>query len=182
MALNTTDQIPKYLNPKQLADLCRHEIIPKIKKKQYVATLTENANLITTIIVNNDIDSLSVSRIEADEFADFVEDQATTGGLYWALTEFWKMVRGHKVCLNSTMKWQHVVTAVAHEMTKQIAQCIESVCSDLGDLNGNSGDKLVELINTKTKRTLTDSEAKYLRSLVERATNKIILTPKGDSS
>ena len=182
MALSNTNTMTNYLSPKQLAELCRNEIIPKMKKMQYVATLTENVNVIATTIMSHYIDSLSVSRIEADDFADFVEEQAGTGGLYWALTEFWKEVRGHELCLNNAMKRKHVVNAVRHEMTNQIAQCIESVCSDLEDLNGNSGDKLVELINTKTKRALTDSEAQYLRSLVERANNKIVSIPNGDSS
>ena len=132
-------------------------------------------------MMDHDIDSLSVSRIEADDFADFVEDQATTGDLYRALTDFWQSLRCHRVCLQKTMKWKHVANAVNHEMTRQIAECIQSVSSPMG-LYENSGDKLVDRINTKTKRILTNSEAKYLRSLVERATNKIVLTPKEDSS
>ena len=178
----SVDQIATFLGTRKLADFCRNEIIPKMNNEQFVDTLTKNANLITTIMVNHDIDSLSVLRIEADAFADFVKKQTNVEGVDSALIEFWYAVQGYETYLGRTMKWEHIANSVNHEMTKQIAECIQSVSSAMGDFDWSSGGKLVKEINTKTKRKLTDSEAKYLRSLVGRATNKIVLTPNGDSS
>ena len=73
-----------------------------------------------------------------------------------------------------TLQWKHIVNAVRHEMTKQIAEKVAAVMSTLGPLDASSGDALVFAINSKTERILTDSEAKYLRSLIVRATDKII--------
>ena len=178
----SVDPIATFLGTRKLADFCRNEVIPKMNNKKFVDTLSKNANLITTIMVNHDIDSLSVLRIEADVFADFVKKQTNLKGVDSALTEFWYAVQGYETYLGRAMKWEPIVCAANHEMTKQIAECIQSVSSGMGYLDWRSGDKLVKEINTKTKRTLTDSEAKYLRSLVKRATNKIVLSPKGDSS
>ena len=74
MALNggnnkhNVDQIASYLSPKKFSDFCRNEVIPKMNNKQFVDALTKNANLISTIMVNHDIDSFCQFYEETDEF------------------------------------------------------------------------------------------------------------------
>jgi len=65
-----------------------------------------------------------------------------------------------------SLNWEHIVNAVDHEMIHRIAQIIDSLSSEFGDLKvaedggDESADKLIKTINSKSKRTLIDSEAK----------------------
>ena len=81
----------------------------------------------------------------------------------------------------STLNWTHIVNAVKHEMNDAIAQAVQSASSNLGDLNEDSGDNLIDAIKQNGKRTLTPSEDQYLRSLITRATAPITPGPPGDS-
>jgi len=78
-----------------------------------------------------------------------------------------------------SLNWKHIVNEVDHEMTHRVAQIIDSLSSEMEDLKmtedggSESADKLIKTINSKSERTLTDSETKYLRSLILRATKRI---------
>lgn len=74
---------------------------------------------------------------------------------------------------NIPLKWKNVVNAVRHEMTEAIAQSVESASSNLGDFDAihpnYAGKALISAIEKSDKRTLTVSEAQYLRTLIHRA-------------
>ena len=71
--------------------------------------------------------------------------------------------------LRVAVKWTHIASAVAHEMTNALATKIQEVSVDLLLPNRTIGDSLVNAVNAKRINNLTVAEARYLDALIERA-------------
>ena len=140
--------------------------------------LVQNETLIRSVIVNHQIDSFKVQQIDPNHFANFMENEASSYAsktMVIALSERMKS-------MNCTLKWDNICNAVKHEMSNVIAQSVSSVLPHLKPIGPQSGDELIAAIKTKAKRSLTVPEEKYLRSLIQRATDNIPLIPFDDHS
>lgn len=168
-----------YLNAKQLTVLCRKEIIPKMKSmdpKSYdLLNQKKYRKIIETVLVAHDIDSFQVCRIAAGSFAGRMQKVAGTKKVTFPASMMWKTLQKEIKTMGGTLQWEHIVNAVRHELSTQIADKVAEVISLLGPLMSSSGDDLRFAINSKTNRTLTESEAQYLRYLIVRATKEISL-------
>lgn len=169
----------QYLYPKQVADVIRKVIIPKLKtvdpKSHEFLNQKKHQQLIESVLCEHDVDSFQVDRIAAITFAGRMQEAAGTKKIHFPASVMWKSLQKEIKEMDASLQWKHIVNAVRHEMTKQIAEKVAAVMSTLGPLGVSTGDALVFAINSKTERILTDSEAKYLRSLIVRATEKITL-------
>ena len=84
--------------------------------------------------------------------------------------------------MGGAVQWKHIINAVRQELSNQIADKVAQVVPSLGPLVGTSEEAVPFAINSTTDRTLTEPEAKYLRSIIVRATNNIPLTVPKDQS
>ena len=147
--------IARYLAPRRLADLCFNDDVLEMDEEEK-GILMENQSVIRSVFIENDIDSFNVQRINEHEIGIFMRNQTGNDEIYdpaknmlYALKEKVKSMECHSV------NWKHIVNAVDHEMTHRIAQIIDSLSSDFGDLKvewggaWESADKLINTINSK---------------------------------
>ena len=163
------------LNPNEIANLCFNVIIPTIDEKHH-SVLTEHRNAIRDILVIHKIDSLKLKYIGAQHFGEFLNQKLPTAEIHSAAVCLWKALKKAVNASYQTLDWKHIVNAVRHEMNNAIARAVDFASSELGELEQESAQKMISAIKQKTERTLTLSEAQYLRSLIERATSEITLT------
>ena len=161
----------KYLSPRELADYCFNECVPSMEPKDNRKILMKHQDILRSLLVENEIDSLNVQRVNRWDLGRFVAKKDLQYPAMHLLDELQEISKSMGCHLN----WTDIANAVAHEMTNQIAQNIRSLSADLGELRKGQTDKLVKMINDKTTRKLSNSEAQYLRSLVDRATGHITL-------
>ena len=131
--------------------------------------------LIETVLCTHNIDSYQVERITAKNFSARMQQAAGTKAINFAASMMWKTLKKEVKSLGATLQWKHLVNAVRHEMNNQIADKVAEVAPTLGPMDKSSGDALTYAISSKTERTLTEPEAKYLRFLMVRAMDKITL-------
>ena len=162
----------KYLSPRELADYCFNECVPALESKDTRKILMKHQDIVRSVLVGNEIDSLSVQRISNKYFAQFMAKQPNGADLYfpakWLLNQLQEDLKSMGC---KSIDWTDIANAVSHEMTNQIAQNIRSLSADLGELRRGQTDKLVKMLNDKTTRKLSNSEARYLRALIERASD-----------
>ena len=158
------------VNPQKVADLCANVVLPGMDDK-HKAILSDYYSTIPTLIVDHQIDSLRAQWINAETFAAFLEEKASSDStdFFWSAKYLWSTLQEKLGGNHQPLKWKHIVNAVRHEMTDAIAQIVESASSKLGALKKDSGKALIKAIKRKGERTLTVDEAQYLRSLVNRA-------------
>ena len=176
----------QYFTAQQLAALCREVIIPKLKAADPSAHDMLNQKkyqqLIESVLCEHDIDSFQVNGIAATTFAARMQERASTKKIKFAANTMWKSLQKEVKAMGASVQWKHIINAVRHELNDQIADKVAEVVPSLGPLEKTSEEAVTFAINSTTDRTLTEPEAKYLRSLLARVTNKHPLNLPNDQS
>ena len=167
-----------WMDPREVADYCFDVVIPGMEDK-HKAVLSDYYFMISDLLADHQIDSLRAQWIDANTFVALLEQQASSDSddLCWSAMDLWSALQEKLRGNDQNLPWKHIVNAVRHEMTNAIAQIVESVSSKLEISKNSSAKRLIKAIKRKGERTLTDAEARYLRSLVNRVKNEMILTP-----
>ena len=172
------------LSPQRLVDLCTDESGVGLKNAKHRAVMEKNLDHALVVLKEHRINIFSVQHIEAGDFANAVADRAGSDEVKWPaqkwMVSLQKKAYSQQTAQRIPVYWQCVVNAVAHEMTRAMAQRVASVSSNLVVLNKNSGKALIAAIHSK--KPLAVPEAQYLQSLIVRATTKITLNPPDDDS
>ena len=173
-----TNSITHCIGPQKVADLCVNVVIPGMLEK-HKAVLSDYDSMISTFIVDHHLGSIRAQRFSPETFAVCFEQQICSDSpdIHWPLRYLWTALQEKLGGKQDSLKWEHIVNAVRHEMTDAIAQIVESASSKLKALKKDSGKELIKSIKRKKERNLTVAEAQYLRSLVERAINEMTLIP-----
>ena len=169
------EPITPFLCPQQLANLCCNNIDFGLKSANQRSIMKRYRFHLQAILEENHITLFNLHLINDTEFSELITKRTHSKSVQWPSKMWMRSLQKTIKSLSSSLKWQLIINAIRHEMDHSIAKTVRSVIPDLGDLNGKSGSKLIDLITNNTKRTLTDSEAQYLRSLIKRATAKITL-------
>ena len=170
------------MSPREVATMICDGIIPNLRDyAQYKhGSWKEKESLIRSFLVQNEYDSFKVSYLGPKGLEENIEnlcavekeEHSDSFGI-WTVedSEFVKILKERFPASNQ--QWTWIARAVGHEMSPKLGDLVESISPDLGDLNQyNSGEELVDVINTKTPKNLTGSEFKYLQSLIQRACTK----------
>ena len=131
--------------------------------------LNEHKSLVRSIIMQNEIDSFKIGFMTMKNVYEFIENEVNLPQLrnpFWKMTQILQQVI--KKSGGSFMNWDHIVSAIDHEMGNGIARDVASVIGELGDIGGYSANKLIDELRDKMVKKLTISEATYLRGLFER--------------
>ena len=172
------------MSPREVANVICDEITPKLHNDDEYGSWKGKKSLIRSFLVQNDYDSFKVSylgpkRLQKiiDSLCAVEEKVDSDSSSRWLLrpeedsdSVFVEILK--KRFPASTQKWTWIARAVGHEMNPKLGDLVEAVSPNLGDLNENSGEELVDVINTKMSKTLTVAEFKYLQSLIQRACGK----------
>ena len=175
--------ISGYLNPRETADIICDHIIPEIFEKDNwsgdEATWMEKRSVIRSSLIQNDYDSIRVRQlVEAGEERNLLHKMCGDGGGSHSVKsdEIFHTKLG-KTEVDQLWRW--VARAVSHEMTPKMAEHVLSASATLPPKewdNYPKGGEIVAAINSETSKTLTHSEAEYLKALITR-TSTISVQP-----
>ena len=150
----------KYVNHRELVNLCFNDFIHEIGREDYRKILMERKDSFRSIFIENASDSLKIHLIDDYAFANCVGKQPRGWEIKFPFTELlYALQRRLKSLDCPSIDWNHIANAVSHEMTDQIAQNIRSRSAHLGHLRGLHADELIKIINERSTRKLSDSEA-----------------------
>ena len=160
-------EITRHYTPRRMAQLSQ-ALIPKLKSP----LLTKHQDIIKTVIIENEIDSLKIGLFTFNHIERFSADRLGVEKLrhpLWKLFQLLKRVMMKKRV--PTMKWENIVNAVSHEMCPAIGRALSAIIPKLGQVGAQTADKLInDIVSKMEKRQLSFSEAEYLRMLFERTT------------
>ena len=120
--------------------------------------------MIPSLFIEHDIDSFYVWLARDQQIEKLVAERVGNDKIKRPI---WKMVEIMKRIL-PPLKWEHIASAISHEMTAAVARDVMSLSSSLGPLDENSGDKLLNAFKTETNRKFTIAETRYLQSMMTR--------------
>ena len=165
--------ISRFFGPSQLADLCINEVIPEMVEEK----LSPHQNAIRSILIKNNINSFNLQRICIWRFANILRTQTCKVDIIWPFQVMLGKLQDKLTALGSQFGWNHIAHAAAHEMNDEFVEIVHSLSSqsELKDFAWISMDSW----RKKTHDILTDAEAKYLLSMIQRATAPT-LTPVED--
>ena len=147
-----------YLNPYQITDIFSDTAREEL-------TMKDGLDSICSILIEKYIDSARFQRIGKEQFRHVVagcikpSEQPLVDRILWQLRQMVSPVN---------MGWNGVAAAVEQEIDLNLAKCIQSTAHALPCLNYESGRHLVSLLQTKTIRTLSDTERIYIEALLSR--------------
>ena len=163
------------LDPTKVAELICEVLLPQLDEP----ILTEDAHHIRSYLIQNAIDSEKMESIsgQTKELTQFLvsngeidpNDDALMTELKDAIWVLSVQLEGGIQMLKLPVQWTHIVSAVRHEMTNNIANKMESILHTLPPPNRYAGSQLVNAINSVRSPKLTLVQKEYLKALLKRA-------------
>ena len=164
----------EYLDSEKVADLVCQLLLPQLDEP----VLTENAHHIRSYLIQNAVDSENVNAIsgQTEELTQFLvskgeidlNDEAMMTELKDAIWVLSVQLEGGTQILKLPVRWTHIVSAVRHEMTNNIANKMISILHILPPPYRYAGSQLVDAINSVRSPKLTLAQTEYLKALIKR--------------
>ena len=165
----------EYLDPTKVAELVCEVLLPQLDEP----ILTENAHHIRSYLIQNAVNSEQMESIsgQTNDLTQFLvsngeidpNDEALLTELNDAIWILSVQLEGGIQILKFPLQWTHIVSAVRHEMTNNIANKMNSILHTLPPPNRYAGSQLVNAINSVRSPKLTLVQKEYVQALLKRA-------------
>ena len=138
--------------------------------------VVKNRLNITRVLMEFEVDGFSIHRLRGYIFMRFVDclAQRTDSNVADIKEPITNLVDA--LSQRMPMNMDHLIAAVAHEMTDSVAQQLANLDDDLYHLHPDSGHAIIHQFKTRVKWASV-AEVKYLRSLFERMFHHHVTTP-----